>query len=355
MAMSNSTTDRPVHAGPDDSWHGVIARGTRFEPEAGRYHLYIGLFCPFAHRAYLVHYLKGLESFIDISVVKAYPKGDDKGWPGWGFNGALGPDDNYPGATKDKLFDSKYLHEVYFKADADYKGRYSVPALWDKKLGTMVNNESAELLRWLPTAFSDLVPKDGPGSDLDLYPEAHREKIDEISAWMQPHLNGGVYKAGFAPDQKTYDENVPTVFAALNHLEEIIHQNGGPYILGNELTELDIRAYTTIVRFDAVYVQHFKCNLGTIRGNYPVIHEWLKNLYWNVKGFKETTDFTHIKENYTKSHYNINPLAITPLGPYPDIEEDVTLDFGKLKRGAILHPEVVKRQKELYGESKPSL
>jgi putative glutathione S-transferase len=340
---------QPVHAGPDDSWHGVVAPGSRFPPEPSRYHLYIGHFCPFAHRAELVRRFKGLESVIDISVVKPYPKGDDKGWPGWGFNGALGPDDVYPGADTDPLFDAKYLHEVYFRADADYKGRYSVPVLWDKKEGTMVNNESAELLRWLPTAFDDVLPRDRPGADLDLYPEAHRSKIDEMSVWMQRDLNSGVYKAGFATDQQSYDQHVPTVFAALNHLEAIIHANGGPFILGKDMTELDIRAYTTVVRFDAIYVQHFKCNLGTIRANYPVIHEWLKNLYWNVTGFRESTDFTHIKENYSKSHDKINPLAITPMGPYPHVEEGVNLDFTAVRPGAVLHPEVVKRGEELYG------
>jgi putative glutathione S-transferase len=295
--MSEGTAGQPVHAGPDDSWHGVIARGSRFPPEPNRYHLYIGLFCPFAHRAALVRHIKGLEDIIDISIVKAYPKGDDKGWPGWGFNGAFGPDDVYPGATKDMLFDSKYLHEVYFKADPEYKGRYSVPLLWDKKEGTIVNNESAELLRWLPTAFDDILPKDRPGNNINLYPEVHRGAIDKVSVWMQRDLNSGVYKAGFATDQETYNKNIIPVFAALNHLENLIRSNRGPFILGKDLTELDIRAYTTVVRFDAIYVQHFKCNLGTIRGNYPVIHEWLKNLYWNVKGFKETTNFTHIKEN----------------------------------------------------------
>lgn len=283
-----------VHAGPTDSWHGVIKPESQFPPEAGRYHLYVGLFCPFAHRALLVRYLKGLESLIDVSVVMPYPKGDG-GWPGWRFPTS---NDEYAGATVDKLFKSKHVHEVYFKADPEYKGKkYSVPVLWDTKEGTIVNNESAELLRWLPTAFEDILPKEGQKYELDLYPAHLRGQIDEISEWMQRDLNTGVYKAGFAETQEDYDKNVPVVFAALNHLESLIHRNGGPYILGSHITELDIRAYTTIIRFDAVYVQHFKCNLGTIRANYPVIHEWLKNLYWNVKGFKETTDFKHIKEN----------------------------------------------------------
>lgn len=289
-----------VHNGPQDSWHGTISDDGQFPPEAGRYHLYIGLFCPFAHRANLVRHLKGLESYISLSIVKPFPKGDDNGWPGWQFPSK--PDDLYEGSTEDHLFQSKYLHEVYFKDDPEYKGRYSVPVLWDTKTSTLVNNESAELLRWLPNAFDAILPANHPGRELDLYPEHLRTSIDEISTWMQRDLNSGVYKAGFAVDQKAYDENVPTVFAALNELEGIIFRNGGSYILGKSLTELDIRAYATIIRFDVIYVQHFKCNLGTIRGDYPVIHEWLKNLYWNVKGFRETTDFTHIKENVSIEH-----------------------------------------------------
>ncbi|KAK8066706.1 glutathione s-transferase [Apiospora hydei] len=292
-----TSASKVIHAGPDDSWHGIVSPNGPFQPEAGRYHLYIGLFCPFAHRAYLVRHLKGLQDAIGVSVVKPYPKGNDEGWPGWQFPGANGPGDLYEGATADMLFGSKFMHEVYFKADPEYKGRFSVPVLWDTKTDTMVNNESHELLRWMPTAFDSLLPDGSPERQLDLYPEHLRAKIDEISEWMQRDLNTGVYKAGFARSQEEYEENVPTVFAALNHLESITQQNGGPYILGKELTELDIRAYATIVRFDAIYVQHFKCNLGTIRGNYPVIHNWLKNLYWNVPGFKETTDFRHIKEN----------------------------------------------------------
>ncbi|KAI1337654.1 glutathione S-transferase [Xylariaceae sp. FL0016] len=285
---------QPVHAGPDDSWHGWVAPGTGFSPEPGRYHLYIGLFCPFAHRANLVRVLKGLDSIIPLSIVKAYPKGDDKGWPGWRFPTS---EDPYEGATEDKLFGSQYLHEVYFRADKDYKGRYSVPVLWDTKEGTIVNNESQEMLRWMQTGFDEVLPEGSPERNLSLYPEHLRSQIDEITQWMTRDLNTGVYKAGFAPDQASYEKGVIPVFAALNHLEKLIHKNGGPYILGKEITELDILAYVTIIRFDAAYVQHFKCNLGTIRGNYPVINEWHKNLYWNVKGFRETTNFKHIKEN----------------------------------------------------------
>lgn len=292
--MSQSKIPSSVHSGPDDSWHGTVstASDNPFQPEKGRYHLYIGLFCPFAHRANLVRHLKGLQEIISIDVVKPYPKGNDKGWPGWQFPAS---DDEYPNATVDHLFDSKYLHEIYFKADKEYTGRYSVPLLWDKKLNTIVNNESAELLRWLQTGFDTIAPKDRV--DLTLYPEHLRSQIDSIADWMQRDLNTGVYKAGFAPDQETYDKNVILVFGALNKLEKLVHSNKGPYVLGEHMTELDVRLYATLIRFDTVYVQHFKCNLGMLRKEYPVLNNWLKGMYWNHDEFRNTTDFKHIKEN----------------------------------------------------------
>jgi putative glutathione S-transferase len=304
--------------------------------------MYIGLFCPFAHRANLVRHLKGLTDLIDVSVVKPYPKGDEKGWPGWQFPASA---DEYPAATADRLYGSKFLHEVYFKADPGYKGRYSVPVLWDRETETIVNNESAELLRDLQTGFNPLLPEEF--AKVTLYPEHLRQRIDEVSAWMQRDLNTGVYKAGFAESQEAYDKSVLPVFAALNKLEKMIAENGGPYILGKDLTELDIRAYATLIRFDTVYEYHFKCNLGSIRHDYPQLNNYIKNLYWNVPGFRETTNFKHIKENYTKSHYEINPKAITPRGPYPDIEEGYEPDLSKIKVGVVAMPEVVELEKQL--------
>jgi len=315
---------------PDGSWHGVIQEGTAFEPKSGRYHLYVGLFCPFAHRAYLVRYLKGLTSLISVSIVKPYPKGDDKGWPGWCFPK---DDQEYPGATTDKLFGSDYLHEVYFKANKEYKGRYSVPVLWDTEADTIVNNESHEIMHFLQTAFDPLLSEEYKSRNY--YPADLRPKIDEICEWMQQDLNTGVYKAGFATSQELYDKNLPAVFDSLNKLEKIISESGGPYILIDRLTEVDLRLYPTLIRFDTVYVQHFKCNLGTIRHDYPFLNNWMKNLYWNVPGFKETTNFKHIKEAYTKSHPDINPHAITPMGPVPDIEKGVEEDLMKLRVGHV--------------------
>jgi len=295
--------------------------------------MYIGLFCPFAHRANLIRHLKGLTEIIDVSIVKPYPKGDDKGWPGWKFPT---DDDPYEGASPDLLFGSKYLHEMYFKEKKDYKGRYSVPVIWDKKTNQLVNNESLEILRNFNTGFDSILSDEY--KQRDFYPERLRKEIDEVGQWMQADLNTGVYKAGFAPDQQTYDKNVIPVFRALNRLEEMLSKNHGPYVLGSEITELDIRLFPTLIRFDTVYVQHFKCNLGTIRHDYPLLNEWMKNLYWNVPGFKETTDFKHIKENYTKSHGDINPKAITPMGPIPDIESGVEKDWSKIKAGGVKLP-----------------
>ncbi|KAJ9602270.1 hypothetical protein H2200_013125 [Cladophialophora chaetospira] len=332
-------------AGTAQSWHGQINPSGPFPPEKGRYHLYIGLFCPFAHRANLVRHLKNLTELIDISIVKPYPKGDEHGWPGWQFPAS---NEEYSGATIDHLFGSKFLHEVYFKDDPGYKGRYSVPVLWDKQTNSIVNNESEELMRNLQTGFNSLLSDED--ANVTLYPEHLRAQIDEVSTWMQRDLNTGVYKAGFAPTQEIYDENVPRVFAALNKLDKLLAANGGPYILGTHLTELDVRAYATIIRFDTIYVQHFKCNLGSIRHDYPQLNNWLGNLYWNVKGFRETTEFRHIKENYTKSHGDINPKAITPMGPWPDVEEGgYERDLRKVRVGEVRHPRVLELEGELPG------
>lgn len=333
------------HTGPDDSFHGKISADGPFPPEAGRYHLYIGLFCPFAQRANVMLHLKQLDKYagIETSIVKPYPKGDDKGWPGWQFNVPDQP--AYPGSTAEPFFQAKYLHEIYFKADPQYEGRYSVPVLWDKKLNTIVNNESSELLRDLNTAFNSLLPSEL--QRLSLYPEHLRADVDRMEQWVQSDLNTGVYKTGFAGSQEAYEKNLPAVFASLNALEKLAHRNGGPYILGKEMTELDVRTYASLIRFDTVYVQHFKCNLGEVRHCYPVLNNWLKNLYWNHPEFKNTTNFKHIKENYTKSHHDINPKAITPVGPWPSIESGYESDWSKLRPGEIDMPAVLEHEKQL--------
>lgn len=344
MATTNGLPES-WHSGPDDSFHGKITPDGPFRPEKNRYHLYIGLFCPFAHRANLVLHLKQLDKYagIETSIVKPYPKGDDKGWPGWRFNHK--DETEYEGATEDKLFGSRFLHEVYFKGDKEYKGRYSVPVLWDKKLNTIVNNESHELLRDLQHAFDELLPPEL--QKITLYPADLRKEIDALGEQLQRDLNTGVYKAGFAPTQEVYEKNLPAPFAMMNKLEKIASKNGGPYILGKHMTEVDVRVYATLIRFDTVYVQHFKCNLGMLRYSYPVLNNWLKNMYWNHEAYKNTTDFRHIKENYTKSHHDINPKAITPVGPWPDIEKGFEEDWSKLRVGSVDMPEVLEYEKTL--------
>lgn len=224
-----------------------------------------------------------------------------------------------------------------------------MPLLWDTRTSTIVNNESPELLRDLQTAFDALLPAARQDAARTLYPARLRAEIDAVSAWLQRDLNAGVYRAGFAPTQAAYDAAVPAVFAALNRLEKLIARNGGPFVLGAALTEVDVRAYVTVVRFDVVYVQHFKCNLGTIRGEYPQVNNWLKNLYWNVEGFRETTDFRHVKENYTKSHGDINPRGITPMGPWPEVEgpEGYERDVGKVAVGGVKMPLVLEAEEKL--------
>lgn len=170
-----------------------------------------------------------------------------------------------------------------------------MPVLWDKETNTIVSNESLEILRFLQTGFDSLLEE--PYKSRNYSPTHLQPQIDEIGQWMQDDVNTGVYKAGFAPSQEIYDKNVVPIFKALNRLEKMLGQNGGPYILGQEMTELDLRLFPTLIRFDTVYVQHFKCNLGTIRHDYPLLNNWMKHLYWDVEGFKETTNFKHIKEN----------------------------------------------------------
>ncbi|EME45363.1 hypothetical protein DOTSEDRAFT_127526 [Dothistroma septosporum NZE10] len=339
------------HSSADDSFHGKVTPDGPFRPEKDRYHFYIGLFCPFAHRANLVLHLKQLQKYAGIgtSIVKPYPKEDNEsnpGWPGWRFNHKDEP--HYDGATEDKLFGSRFINEIYFKADKDYKGKYSVPVLWDKKLNTIVNNESHELLRDLQHCFDPLLPTEL--KKIDLFPASLQKKILALEEPLQRDLNTGVYKAGFAPDQQTYEKNISPVFGILNYLEHLTSSSDGPYVLGTQMTEVDIRVFCTLIRFDVVYVQHFKCNLGMTRYSYPHLDNWLRRMYWEEKMCRETTEFRHIKENYTKSHQGINPKGITPVGPWPHIQEGYEEDWGKLGVGKIEMPEVVDYEKKLRDE-----
>lgn len=283
-----------------------------FPAEAGRYHLYVSLACPWAHRALIVRKLKNLESAITVSVVNSL-----MGEEGWAF------DDSEPGATKDHLFGLDRLHKVYTKAKSDYTGRVTVPVLWDKKRNTIVNNESAEIIRMLNAAFDDL---DGVGNpSLDLYPAALRQSIDEINAFVYDNINNGVYKAGFATTQQAYEEAFDALFGALDEIDERLAANR--YLVGERITEADWRLFTTLVRFDAVYVGHFKCNRQRI-ADYPNLSGYLRELYqW--PGVAGTVCFDHIKNHYYRSHPTINPTRIVPKGP--ELSLDAPHGRGHLK------------------------
>jgi len=302
----------PNYSPTNGSWRHSLGTSD-FPVERDRYHLYVGLFCPFAHRVVITRQLKGLQKYLTMDVVRPFPKEGG----GWRFPKT---EDDYPGATVDSLFHSGFLSEIYFKSRPDYEGKYSVPVLWDKTTNQIVNNESEDIMRMLNTAFDEYLPDGSEQRKLNFYPPELCDKINDINSWMMPDLNEGVYKAGFAATQEDYDTHYPTVFQTLDRLEHMLDDSRSLFILGKQITEVDIKLYTTLVRFDSIYQQHFKLMLGSIRHNYPRLNRWLKNMYWNVPGIRETTDFKHIKENYSKSHPDINPKAITPMGPVPEVE-----------------------------------
>lgn len=265
-----------------------------FKAESGRYHLYVSLACPWASRTLIMRKLKGLEDHISLSIV--HPLMLENGWT---FE-----DD--PGVIKDSLFNSDYLYQVYLKADPHYTGRVTVPVLWDKKTNTIVSNESAEIMRMFNTAFNDVT-----GNHDDYYPADLQAEIDAMNDFVYPNINNGVYKAGFSTNQKVYEKEVKNLFAALDKLEE--HLADKDYLVGNQLTEADIRLFTTLVRFDPVYFGHFKCNIKALV-DYPNLWDYTKQIY-NHAGISETVDFDHIKQHYYGSHKTINPTGIVPVGP----------------------------------------
>ncbi|KAG6807274.1 hypothetical protein H0H92_008162 [Tricholoma furcatifolium] len=283
----------------------IIEKGGDFEPEADRYHLYVSLACPWATRTLIARKLKGLEHLIPVTVVSPH-----LGKLGWPFANI----DPYPGAEIDTLNGSKHIRDIYSKASPGYNGRFSVPVLWDKKIQTIVNNESSEILRMFNDAFNDLLPPEKGA--LDLYPEHLRKEIDEVNEWVLKDINSGVYRAGFAATQAAYETAVGEVFGALDKAEERL--KGRNYLVGDQLTEADIRLFATTIRFDVAYVGQFKCNLRTIRHGYPSIHQWMQKLYWENDAFQSTTDFDHIKVLYYGSDPSSNN-GIVPVGPVPNI------------------------------------
>lgn len=270
----------------------------KYPVESGRYHLYVSLACPWAHRALIFRKLKGLEEHIDVSVV--HPEMLDNGWE---FK-------EYPGSTGDKLYGFDYAHQIYTKAKPEITTRVTVPILWDKQTETIVNNESAEIIRIFNSGFNALTSNDD-----DYYPEAFRQEIDDINEMVYHDINNGVYKAGFATTQKAYEEAVNALFHALDIVEERLSKQR--YLVGSNITEADWRLFTTLIRFDAVYHGHFKCNKKQI-ADYPNIYGYMKELY-QVPGVAETVNFDHIKRHYYFSHTMINPTQIIPVGPEQDL------------------------------------
>ena len=270
-----------------------------FKAEPGRSHLYVSLACPWAHRTLIMRELKGLQDLITVSVV--HPLMLEQGWT---FASGM------ESATGDELYHSEYLHQIYSRSQPDYTGRVTVPILWDKQQNCIVNNESSEIIRMLNSAFDQCGAKPG-----DFYPQHLHEQIDEINGWVYDSVNNGVYRAGFATSQEAYDEAVTEVFEALERLEAILGRQR--YLNGSTLTEADIRLFTTLVRFDPVYVTHFKCDLKRI-SDYPALAGYLRELY-QLPGVASTVDMVHIREHYYCSHRMINPNGIISKGPEFDL------------------------------------
>jgi putative glutathione S-transferase len=269
-----------------------------FKAQAGRYHLYVSLACPWAHRTLILRQLKGLQDLVDVSVVSWLMLDD-----GWTFDPAHG-------STGDALDGLEFLHQRYTADDANYSGRVTVPLLWDRQRQCIVSNESAEIIRMFNSAFDGLT-----GNSLDFYPAALRGEIDALNRRIYPAVNNGVYRAGFATAQDAYEEAFGELFAELDWLDA--HLGEHRYLAGEYLSEADWRLFTTLVRFDAVYYGHFKCNLRRIE-DYPNLSNWLRELYqW--PGVAATVDFEHIKGHYYASHRTINPTGIVPKGPALDL------------------------------------
>jgi putative glutathione S-transferase len=268
-----------------------------FKAEPGRYHLYVSLACPWAHRTIIFRHLKGLESAISMSVTSWY-----MGEQGWTF-------DKSEGSSGDAVNGAQKLQEIYLRADPKYTGRVSVPVLWDKQRNTIVNNESSEIIRMLNGAFDAFT-----NEHTDYYPPALRLDIDRVNELVYSNVNNGVYRSGFATTQAAYEEAFRNVFAALDEIERLLSRQR--YVAGARLTEADWRLFPTLIRFDAVYYSHFKCNLRRI-ADYPNLSNYLRDLY-QVPGIAETVSIEHIKKHYYMSQRKVNPTGIVPLGPELD-------------------------------------
>jgi putative glutathione S-transferase len=276
--------------------NGVVNSNTAagFKAEKDRYHLYVSLACPWAHRTLIFRQLKNLQDYISVTIVDAVMLKN-----GWEFS------DSQP----DTLYDFKYAYQLYLKADSQYEGRVTVPILWDKHTETIVSNESSEIIRMFNSAFNHLT-----GNTDDYYPAELHDSIQAINDRVYDSINNGVYRAGFATTQVAYEEAFHQLFAALDWVENLL--SAQRYLVGQTLTEADWRLFTTLIRFDAVYFGHFKTNRQLL-ADYPAISGYVRELY-QVPGIAETVNFKHIKTHYYASHPTINPTGIIPLGPYQD-------------------------------------
>lgn len=273
----------------------------KFPAEAGRYHLYISHACPWCHRTMIMRALKGLEDVISVGVVHPH-----MGENGWSFQGE-GFDDSVSGDGKDPVTGAEFVYQLYQKADPDFTGKATVPVLWDGKTETIVNNESSDIIRMFNSAFD--------ASGADYYPAALQGEIDELNEPIYEHVNNGVYKAGFATTQAAYEEAVEPLFETLDRLEQRLQSRR--YLLGDKMTEADIRLFVTLVRFDEVYANHFNCNRQRI-ADYENLSGFLADIY-QTGGVAETVNMDHIKHHYYTSHPHLNPQSIVPVGPGIDL------------------------------------
>lgn len=267
-----------------------------FKAEPNRYHLYVSYACPWAHRTLIVRKLKGLEEVISYDVVDWLLEKERR----WTF------DAKDPGSTGDTVNGFKTIKDLYLSVEPNYDRSFTVPVLWDKKQKTIVNNESSEIIRMLNSEFNEFAKN----KDLDLYPSQLQDKINELNDWIYPNINDGVYRAGFAIKQGAYDTAVTALFEHLDKVEEILKSNR--YLAGEAFTEADVRLFTTLVRFDLVYVTHFKCNKKRL-ADYPNLFGYTREIF-QMKGVEETVNVQHIKNHYYLSHTHINPFAIVPIG-----------------------------------------
>jgi putative glutathione S-transferase len=277
----------------------ISSNHSTYLPETNRYHLYVSYACPWAHRTLIFRKLKNLENHISVDYV--HP---DMLEMGWSF------EKNFPGTSGDSLHNKRYVHEIYQLSDKDISTKATVPILWDKKTRTIVNNESSEIIRIMNDAFNDITKNKD-----DYYPEKFRDQIDSINDTIYENINNGVYRSGFSKTQNSYEEAVKNLFTSLDMVNDILE--GRNYLVGDILTEADIRLVPTLIRFDCVYYFHFKCNLKKI-SEYKNISRYLRNLF-EEDAIKSTTNFEHIKRHYFYSHENINPFRIIPIGPQTSI------------------------------------